>query len=156
MSAWPPPGNEHEGDDEDDLPILTEVVEGFERPPGRPVPPLRATTGVAHGQPAAVQAPGHPQISADAGAVTRDAASARLTAQLAALDTDLAREISDWVAAELPQVLAHELDQLAARVQAEMQARLRVTLLPEISACVGRLLDQAIRPSAGTDRPLDS
>jgi hypothetical protein len=162
------PGAELDGDD-DDLPILTEIVEDYELPPALPRVPSRSVTGFdrAPAQSAALHetaraplsTPGMPtpaQTTATADTAIQDALSARLAERLVKLDTEIAREIGNWVAAEIPQILARELDQLAARVQAEMQAHLRATLLPEISARVGRLLDPAADPLAKPDRPLDN
>lgn len=146
--------------DDDDLPILTEVVEDFELPHALPLTPARARTGFERPPfpptPEAVAAAAAmPAASTPSAAALQDALSARLAERLVELDTEIAREIGNWVAMEMPQILARELDQLASRVQAEMQAHLRATLLPELSARVGSLLDQKAAPGTGPDRPSD-
>ncbi|MHB1373665.1 MAG: hypothetical protein ACYC5W_10085 [Thauera sp.] len=158
--AWAPSA----GSDDDDLPILTEVVDDFEFPPDPPLArqrpadafglytpgasaPYRGQDAFTQPAPAAFAAPG--QRAAD----PNEALSSRLAERLVELDTEIAREIGNWVAAEMPQILARELDQLAGRVQAELQAHLRATLLPELSARVGKLLDHAADQGASPDRP---
>lgn len=150
----------HERFDDDELPILTEVVEDFELPHALPLAPARAPTGFERPPspptPEAVAAAAAmPAASTPSAAALQDALSARLAERLVELDTEIAREIGNWVAMEMPQILARELDQLASRVQAEMQAHLRATLLPELSARVGSLLDQKAAPGTGPDRPSD-
>ncbi len=152
------------GLDDDDLPILTEVVDDFEFPSEPPLArqrpadafglytsgasaPSRGQDAYTQPAPAAFAAPG--QRAAD----PTETQSSRLAERLVELDTEIAREIGNWVAAEMPQILARELDQLAGRVQAELQAHLRATLLPELSARVGKLLDHAADPGASPDRP---
>ncbi|CAM5473881.1 hypothetical protein TMEC54S_03753 [Thauera mechernichensis] len=139
--------------DEDDLPILTEVVEDFALPPDWPATSAPHATGFerpptpppkAHAS--SVQAP--PSAGADHSAALQAALSSRLAEKLVELDTEIAREIGLWVSNEMPQILSRELDGLASRLQAEMQAHLRATLLPELSARVGRLLDDAGAPQA--------
>lgn len=152
------------GLDDDDLPILTEVVDDFDIPSEPPLArqrpadalgldtlqassPFRGQSIFTPPSPAPFVAPGQHATEPS------DAMSSRLAERLVELDTEIAREIGNWVAAEMPQILARELDQLAGRVQAELQAHLRATLLPELSARVGKLLDHAADPGASPDRP---
>lgn len=142
--------------DDDDLPILTEVVDAFELPHPLPPTPARAPTGFERPpvpEAAAAAAAALSVSTTPSPAALQDALSAKLAERLVELDTEIAREIGNWIAMEMPQILARELDQLAARVQAEMQAHLRATLLPELSARVGSLLDHKGAPHAGPDRP---
>ncbi|MFU2489275.1 hypothetical protein [Thauera sp. WH-1] len=142
--------------DDDDLPILTEVVDDFELP--HPLPPtaVRAPTGFERPPaPEATAAAALAAASTPSPAALHDALSAKLAERLVELDTEIAREIGNWVAMEMPQILARELDQLASRVQAEMQAHLRATLLPALSARVGSLLDHKATPHEEPDRPSD-
>lgn len=135
--------------DDADLPILTEIVEGFALPADLPPRTTHPSTGF--------ERPPPPTVAATTQEVTalQDALSARLAERLVELDTEIAREIGNWIAAEMPQILARELDQLATRLQTEMQSHLRATLLPSLSARVGSLLDQAAEPVTRPARPLD-
>lgn len=145
--------------DDDELPILTDVVDDFDlgeawpaafgaRPRGfSPLPSPIPETAAPSQSSAAAQAfgtgpvlPASPPAPAAApGAHEREA----LAQQLVALDTRITREVSAWMASELPQIVERELDQFADRLQAELQAHLRATLLPELSARIGGLLDGA-------------
>lgn len=149
------------GGEDDELPILTDVVDDFEfdeawqpaidaRPldfDASPSPsPAAAVSSAAMLSP---QAFGSltgvaPSLSPSTrGAAPHGHEREALAQQLVALDTQIAREVSAWVASELPQIVERELDQLAGRLQAEFQAHLRATLLPELSARIGALLDGA-------------
>lgn len=141
--------------DDDDLPILTEIVEDFELPAGLATTSTRSPSGFEQEPSTLARDTDTPPMAAPTPSTRpeEDALSARLAERLIELDTEIAREIGAWVAAEMPQILARELDQLASRVQAEMQAHLRATLLPKLSARVGRLLDPAADPVAKPDRP---
>jgi hypothetical protein len=153
---------------DDDLPILTEVVEGFEFPPEtpasslRPAAPFRLGSSPAtamHQGPEALDPPASAAATAvplARAAAPSDTLQARLAERLVELDTEIAREIGAWVATEMPPILARELDQLAGRMQAEIEAHLRATLLPELSARLGRLLDLAADPGRTPDRPQDT
>lgn len=99
----------------DDLPLLTDALEaaeldrlGIPRRPGAPPPPPDTASG----------------------APVPDAA--------AALADELARSVDAWLERELPQIVAAELDTLAARIRAETHARMRTTLLPALSARLAR------------------
>lgn len=155
--AWAPAA----GLDDDDLPILTEVVDDFAFPSGTAPGPRAPGDAYAYGPSYAggpfegfdAATPHAPSAPARTAPPASEAISSRLAERLIELDTEIAREIGNWVAAEMPQILARELDQLASRVQAELQAHLRATLLPELSARVGKLLDQTADPAATPDRP---
>ena len=153
--------------DDADLPILTEIVEGFALPADLPPRTTHPSTGFERPPPSPPPWPNAPVVPTIAPAPTvaattqdatalQDALSARLAERLVELDTEIAREIGNWIAAEMPQILARELDQLATRLQTEMQSHLRATLLPSLSARVGSLLDQAAAPVTRPDRPLDN
>lgn len=157
MEPWTP----NPGLDDDDLPILTEVVDDFELPSVAPPGPRAGADAYPHGAAHAsgpfhgfdAPAPHAPSAPARTSPHAADTLSVRLAERLIALDTEIEREISDWVAAEMPQILARELDQLASRVQAELEAHLRATLLPALSARVGKLLEQTVDPDSMSDRP---
>ena len=157
VRAMPPPlPSSQQAFDDDDLPILTEVVEdvdlpaeiflpvepsaflthppattspAFIRTPLQPTPPTEAVL------PAATQPGPTPQPPSSA------AAEQQLAERLVELDTAIAREIDEWAARELPQIIARELDRLGERIQDEALAHLRATLLPEISARVSSLFE---------------
>lgn len=128
--------------DGDDLPILTDVVD--ESDPELPLlidaadaPPVAAP---ADEEPAAALPSSHKGTVPDA-----------LAERLIRLDTELNREIENWVSSEFPQILGRELDRLTERMQAEMITHLRAVLLPELSERISHLLDQA-QETAGDNR----
>ncbi|ANQ86074.1 hypothetical protein dqs_3046 [Azoarcus olearius] len=119
---------------DDDLPILTEVVDEDE---------LSALERQAATEPPPV-APSAPDIAAAAPAVDtrRQQQAAHVAEQLIELDTEIGREVEAWLANELPQILSRELDALAEKVRSEALAQLRATLLPSISERIARRLDR--------------
>ena len=136
-------------DDDDDLPILTEIVEDLDLPPtwsGHKAADAAAAS-IFHTRPAPA-----PAVTTADQAGHRAAVAQLLAEKLVELDTEIARKVADWVAVEFQQVLDRELERLGERVRAEMLAHLRATLLPELSAQVSTLLDDSARPSATPDR----
>ena len=135
--------------DDDDLPILTEIVDDLDLPPTwtehKVANAAAASTSFTAPAPAAV-------VSATDQAVDRAAVAQHLAEKLVELDTEIARKVADWVAVEFQQVLDRELERLGERVRAEMLAHLRATLLPELSAQVSTLLDDSVKASAAPDR----
>ena len=136
-------------DDDDDLPILTEIVDDLDLPPTwtehKVANAAAASTFITPPAPAAV-------VSASDQAVHRAAVAQHLVEKLVELDTEIARKVADWVAVEFQQVLDRELERLGERVRAEMLAHLRATLLPELSAQVSTLLDDSTKASTAPDR----
>lgn len=109
--------------DDEDLPILTEVVTELkapEPPPAEPEPPAVDHTGPA--------------------------ADTLFAEQLIELDTDIQREVEAWFSNELPQLLSRELDRLSERLREEALAHLRSTLLPALSERISQSLEEADRP----------
>jgi hypothetical protein len=104
-----------DGDEADDIPILTDVVAGFVPRTGQPGP------HAAHRE------------------------SIEMAELLVGLDTELAREIETWFAEELPQLVAGELDRLAAKLRAEAIAHMRATLMPALSERIAKRLGQRKR-----------
>lgn len=102
---------------EDDLPILTEVVDD----------------GGTAAAPEATAAPESPS-------------SPDLTELLIRLDTEISLEVEAWLANELPQLLSRELDSLVERVRVQALAHLRATLLPALSDRLAAYLDEAAPP----------
>ena len=139
--------------DDDDLPILTEIVDELELPPerteqaARPLPPLSATATLTASVSAAFSASpiAEPTATQAPSATARMSAEDRITYQIAErlveLDTQIARSISAWMDKELPQLLQRQLEHLSEQLQTEMQAHLRATLLPELSAHISAQLE---------------
>ncbi len=142
--------------DDDDLPILTEIVDDLDLPPGwsEPRPPAALASVSAPSPMLADLAAVEPETpAAQQSAPAQQAALAQhLAEKLVQLDTEIAREVADWVAVEFQQVLARELERLGERLHAEMLAHLRATLLPELSARVSTLLDDDLKSKATPDR----
>lgn len=107
-------------DPDDDLPILTEIVEDFAPLDTPPV----VTTNDAPGDHA-----------------TSDR-SIELAEFLIDLDTELAREIELWFANELPQLVANEMDRMADRLRIEALGHMRATLIPALSERIAARLDK--------------
>lgn len=147
--------NRHRGETtaaaDDDLPILTDVVDEDELPPEALLPPKRAPLpGIAPAvQPAVAPLPPQPPVQPaqtfSAPTPTPQAAPAspnpHQVEQLVRLDTEISREVEAWLASELPQILSRELDSLAERVRTQALAHLRATLLPTLSERIARRLD---------------
>jgi len=135
--------------DDDDLPILTEIVDDLD------LPPMWTEHKVANASAAStfftLPAPAG-AVSATDQAEHQAAVAQHLAEKLVELDTEIARKVADWVAVEFQQVLDRELERLGEHVRAEMLAHLRATLLPELSAQVSTLLDETIKASAAPDR----
>ena len=142
--------------DDDDLPILTEIVDELELPPerteqaARPLPPLSASAALTASvstafsaspiaEPSPPSTPGAP--SATARMSTEDRITYQIAERLVELDTQIARSINEWMDKELPQLLQRQLEHLSEQLQTEMQAHLRATLLPELSAHISAQLE---------------
>ena len=157
-----PSGAAMQAFDDDDLPILTEVVDDLDLPTEIFQPTESSLAAAAAAQPAFVRslapgevsharAPAAPPEPVDTFAQPAApspppppsvaAAEQQLAERLVELDTAIAREIDEWAARELPQIIARELDRLGERIQDEALAHLRATLLPEISARVSSLFE---------------
>ena len=139
--------------DDDDLPILTEIVDELELPPegteqaARPLPPLSASAALSASVSAAFSASPiaeptpTPAPSATSRMTTEDRITYQIAERLIELDTQIARSINEWMDKELPQLLQRQLEHLSEQLQTEMQAHLRATLLPELSAHISAQLD---------------
>jgi hypothetical protein len=107
-------------EEDDDLPLVTEIVTPAPRkPPSVPVPPATSVPG-----------------SLPQGASGVDHAE-----RLVDIDTAIQRSIEAWLAAELPTMIERELMAAADRLQAEMVAHARATLLPRLSEEIASRLD---------------
>lgn len=118
--------------EDEDLPVLTDVVDPAELPPA---PPANAAT---------VPPP-----------VAKPRAVSDLAEQLISLDTDIARAVETWFATEFPQLVARELDRFAQRLQEEATAHVRATLLPTLSEHISRSLEKnaSLEESSERDKP---
>ncbi|GAB2886471.1 hypothetical protein GCM10027046_13530 [Uliginosibacterium flavum] len=65
--------------------------------------------------------------------------------RLIELDAQIAQGINQWLAKELPPIIAGELLGLSERLRMQTAAHLRVTLLPELSEQISKVLDSALR-----------
>lgn len=100
--------------EDEDIPVLTEVVAPEDLPAGLSVPR-------------------QPQPKRPASA---------LAEQLISLDTEVSRAVEAWFHAELPQIVARELDKLGASIREQALAHLRATLLPTLSAHISHHLER--------------
>lgn len=125
--------------EEDDLPLLTEVVDPSELPA-----PASAQTSISTPAPipTPAQAPAPGPEPEPRSATTHVQPVSQLAEQLISLDTEIARAVESWFAAELPQLLSRELDKLSARLQEEALRHLRATLLPTLSEHISRSLEK--------------
>lgn len=121
-----------EMDEDDDLPVLTDVIEERIEPYiGESATPiiLEPITDEPSPEPAFESAP------------LVDRSTDQLAERLVALDTAISRHIEEWVNNELPQLVSRELDDLAERLREAAAAHLRATLLPVLSAEIAETLD---------------
>ncbi|MCK0512508.1 hypothetical protein [Aromatoleum buckelii] len=107
--------------DDDELPVLTDIVD----------PSELERLELAEPRPAAAVVPDEPV----------PIAASELAEQLVSLDATISREVETWFATELPQLLSRELDKLADRLRVETLAHLRATLLPALSERISRSLE---------------
>lgn len=105
-------------------------------PPHPATPPPPVPPG-----PPATALPTRDLSAADASIVS---ARAALADELIALDTELTHKVEAWLEAELPQIVARELDQFTERLHAEALARLRATLLPALSERIASRIDKLV------------
>lgn len=115
-------GIEPPGIEDDDLPLVTEIV------PAERVPPTAAVPTQQSGAPAAPAAPAIDPVA--------------LAEQLIDVDSAVCREVEAWLTRELPQILSRELEALGERIHAEALAQLRATLLPSLSEKIASRLTQ--------------
>ena len=122
--------------EDDDLPVLTDVVDERVEPfigEAEPIMLEPADDEPAIGEPEMLD---ETPVIAPLAALPDD-----LAERLVALDTAIARHLDTWVATELPQLISRELDELAARISDKASAHLRATLLPIVSAEIADTLD---------------
>ena len=121
---------------DDDLPILTEIIDTPR--PSAPAPAPASRAGSA--QTDKVDTPTH-HTPVD------------IVDQLIELDADLNREIEAWFARELPALLSRELDTFSRHLREQAVAHLRASLLPTLSARIASRLDTAADLSTAQSTP---
>lgn len=116
-------------EDENDLPILTDIVDELDAEvPLLDDPVLPEPDEVL-------------EVPAAAAPAGMD-----LAERLISIDTEVAREVESWLAQELPQLISRELDAFAERLRAEALAHLRATLLPALSERIAAHLESEPPP----------
>lgn len=73
------------------------------------------------------------------------AAAGAMSERLIELDAQISQSINQWLAKELPALIATEVLGLAERLREQTTAHLRVTLLPEISEQISKVLESALK-----------
>ncbi|THF61547.1 hypothetical protein E6C76_20815 [Pseudothauera nasutitermitis] len=118
----------------DDLPILTDVVDESDPALPRLIEQHPAAQPMPAFTPPPQAAPAHPDLSHT------------LAEHLIRLDTEVSREIEDWIQRELPQLLAREFEAFSERLRLEALENLRATLLPRLSDRIAKHLDESEPP----------
>lgn len=73
------------------------------------------------------------------------AAAGAMSERLIELDAHIAQSVNQWLAKELPPIIASELLGLSERLKVQASAHMRATLLPELSDQVGKVLESALK-----------
>lgn len=130
--------------DDDDLPILTDVVETD--PLESRIEPFIGDTPPIILEAAEAELSAEPDLDSDqAPEVDAPApipAAPDLSEKLAELDELIARQISDWIDNELPQLVSRELDAFSERIREQAATHLRAALLPQLSTGIAEILDR--------------
>ena len=111
---------------DDDLPLLTEVVDVRSPPAASPVAPADLAAEA-------------PPIPADAPPTPADAPPA--AALRATLEREIAAAVEDWLVDQLPLIVDRQIDLLVERLRAETLDELRHGLAPAIAERVLQRLD---------------
>lgn len=85
-----------------------------------------------------------PALQAAREDAVQQAASA-MSERLIELDAQIAQSLNQWLARELPPLIATELLGLSERLRVQTAAHMRATLLPELSEQVSKVLESALR-----------
>lgn len=110
--------------DEDDLPLLTDIVDPSELPEGLASASTVQPTSVGDERPDGIAQPSPARPPAE----HADAPPREPRPRPADLDTALRDAMENWFATEFPQLLSRELDAFSARLQQEILAQLRAAL----------------------------
>lgn len=130
--------------EDDDLPILTDVVEADSLESR--VEPFIGDTPPVILEAAEAELGTEPSLDDDE-VPTIDLPPATpdlpdLSDKLAELDELIARQISDWIDNELPQLVSRELDAFSERIREQAATHLRAALLPQLSSGIANILDR--------------
>ena len=68
-----------------------------------------------------------------------------MSERLIELDAQIAQSLNQWLAKELPSLIATELRGVAERLRVQTAAHMRATLLPELSEQVSKVLESALK-----------
>lgn len=110
---------------DDDLPLLTDVIEDFHAP--TPDTPFAAKPATAATHDATITPP------TVAPRLVGDDPTVLLAERLVDIDTVLSREIENWFNTELPPLVERELQQCTQRIREQAIAHMRATLVPRLS-----------------------
>jgi hypothetical protein len=72
-------------------------------------------------------------------------AASAMSERLIELDGQIAQSLNQWLAKELPPLIANELLGLSERLRVQTAAHVRATLLPELSEHISLVLESAIK-----------
>lgn len=72
-------------------------------------------------------------------------AAMSMSEHLITLDAYIAQAIEGWLAKELPQLIASELDAFTHRMRERATAHMRATLMPDLSEKLSAILDEALK-----------
>jgi hypothetical protein len=72
-------------------------------------------------------------------------AAGAMSERLIELDAQISQGINQWLAKELPPLIATELLGLSERLRTQTTAHMRATLLPELSDQISKVLESALR-----------
>lgn len=72
-------------------------------------------------------------------------AAGAMSERLIELDAQIAQSINQWLAKELPPLIASELLGLSERLRMQTTAHMRATLLPDLSDQISKVLESALR-----------
>ena len=72
-------------------------------------------------------------------------AAAAMSERLIELDAQIAQSLNQWLAKELPPIIASELLGLSERLRVQTAAHMRATLLPELSDQISKVLESALK-----------
>jgi hypothetical protein len=78
-------------------------------------------------------------------------AAAAMSERLIELDGQIAQSLNQWLAKELPPLIANELLGLSERLRMQTTAHVRATLLPELSEQISLVLESALREDSSAE-----
>lgn len=123
-----------------DLPILTDVVSEFDA--GEPALQFARTTKASATEQARIDAPPRDTPPAEPPITSAALSSISGVEALISLDTEISRSIENWLATEVPQVIAREMTLFTQRLNEQIVAHARATLLPTLSEHISERIAQ--------------